>query len=38
MLAERRPLYEEVATLVVSTDDKTAADVVDLIEEMLVAS
>ena len=38
MLAERRPLYEEVATLVVSTDDKTAADVVDLIEKTLVAS
>lgn len=37
LLEERRPLYEEVATLVISTDDRTADDVVDVITTELVA-
>src|SRR5438270_4909608 len=38
MLAERRPLYEQVATLVVDTNDRSPADVADIIEQALVAS
>ena len=36
MLAERRPLYEQVATLVVDTHDRSPADVADIIEQALV--
>ena len=38
MLAERRPLYEQVATLVVTTDGRTAADVADEIDAALVGA
>jgi shikimate kinase len=37
LLEARRPLYEEVATIVVSTDDRSADDVVDAIMSELVA-
>ena len=36
MLAERRPLYEQVATLTVVTDGRTAKEVADAIDEVLV--
>lgn len=35
LLAERRPFYEEVATLVVPTDEVTADEVVDRIDSAL---
>jgi shikimate kinase len=38
MLAERRPFYEQVATLVVATDDRTPEDVVDEIDAALVGA
>jgi shikimate kinase len=38
MLAERRPLYEQVATLVVDTDGRSAADVADEIDAALVGA
>jgi shikimate kinase len=38
MLTARRPYYEEVASIVVSTDGRTPEDVVDEIDEALVAS
>jgi len=37
MLADRRPLYEEVATLTVQTDDLSPEDVVEQIDAALVA-
>ena len=36
MLAERRPLYEQVATLTVKTDDRTAVEVADEVDVALV--
>lgn len=38
MLADRRPLYEQVATFVVSTDERTAAQVADEIDAALVGA
>lgn len=38
MLTERRPLYVEVADIVVSTDDRTPDDVVDEIDRAMVSS
>jgi shikimate kinase len=38
MLAERRPLYEQVATLVVNTDDRDPEQVADVIEAAMVTS
>ena len=38
LLAERRAFYEQVATVVVATDDRTPEDVVDAIDEALVSS
>jgi shikimate kinase len=38
MLAERRPLYEKVATLVVDTNDRSPADIADVIEKAIAAS
>lgn len=38
MLAERRPLYEQVATLVVNTDDRSADEVADAIDTALVGA
>lgn len=37
LLEERRPLYEEVATVVVPTDGRSPEEVVDAIESELVA-
>jgi shikimate kinase len=38
MLTERRPLYAQVATITVVTDDRTPEEVVDAIDRSLVAS
>ena len=38
MLAERRPLYEQVATIVVATDERTATEVADEIDAALVGA
>ena len=38
MLAERRPLYEQVAAVAVSTDGRTAEDVAASVDEALVSS
>jgi shikimate kinase len=38
MLAERRPLYEQVATLVVTTDDRDPEQVADAIDAAMVSS
>jgi shikimate kinase len=38
MLAERRPLYEQVATVAVTTDDRTPEDVADEIDAALVGA
>jgi len=38
MLAERRPLYEEVATLTVETDDLSPDDIVGRIHQAVMAS
>lgn len=38
MLAERRPLYEEVASFVVETDNRTPAQVADEIDSVLVGA
>jgi len=35
MLAERRPLYEQVATLIVATDERTPDEVTDVIASAL---
>jgi shikimate kinase len=35
LLAQRRPLYEEVATWTVGTDDRTAEEVADAVLELL---
>jgi shikimate kinase len=37
MLAERRPLYEQVATLVVTTDDRDPEQVADAIDAAMVS-
>ena len=38
MLAERRPLYEQVATVAVTTDDRSPEDVADEIDAALVGA
>jgi len=38
MLAERRPLYEQVAAVAVTTDGRTAEDVAASVDEALVSS
>ena len=38
MLAERRPLYEQVATLVIDTNGRSPADVADEIDAALVGA
>ena len=38
MLAERRPFYEQVSTLIVATDDRTPEDVADEIDAALVGA